>query len=116
MLSFGVFRKFIFGGLVLSPLIGIVIGLIYLPAYRFSKWIQALCSLVTLYVAASLFGFAVGLFDALGLIPNRAIGEVILENVIVSILGITITGYVLVLWPLAFLNHRLLKRAYRPTG
>ena len=113
-LSFGIFGEFVRAGLAASPLMGLVIGIVYLPAYKFPKWVQGLLSLMTLYFAAALFGIAIGIYDALRPIPNRASAEVILQMVITAVWGITITGYFLVLWPLAFLNHRLLSRAFNP--
>jgi hypothetical protein len=89
-------------------------GLAYLPAYKLPRWAQALLSLATLYIAVALFGLAVGIYDAARIIPNRASTEVIFQTLIAMLIGTTFTGYVLVLWPLAFLNHRLLRRAYNP--
>jgi hypothetical protein len=114
VLSLNVFGKLIAGGLAASPLIGLFIGLVYLPAYKLPSWAQGLLALLTLYIAVALFGCAVGVYDALRAIPNRGSGEVILQQVLAAVIGITVSGYVLVLWPLAFLNHRLLNRAYNP--
>lgn len=112
LLSLGVFPPgVVLGGLLVSPLIGLFIGLIFRPAYKLPRFAQFALSLVTLYVAVSLFGLAVGLSDAARDIPNRFTFEVILQAVIASIMGVTM-GYVLILWPLAYLNHRLLARAY----
>ena len=52
-LSFGIFGEFVRAGLAASPLIGLVIGIVYLPAYKLPKWAQGLLSLVTLYVEAA---------------------------------------------------------------
>jgi hypothetical protein len=110
VLSFGVFGGAITGGFAVSPLIGVLIAAAYRPAAKFPNWVQALLYLSSLYVAVALFGTAVGVYDALLLVPNRASVEVIWQMVITAVLGITITGYALILWPLAFLNHRLLSR------
>jgi uncharacterized membrane protein YczE len=113
VLSLGAFsRGIVVGGLIASPLIGTFIGWIFLPAYKLPKFVQFALSLVTLYIAVALFGIGVGLYDATRDIPSRSGSfDVVLQAVIASVIGITMTGYVLLLWPLAFLNHRLLRRA-----
>ena len=112
ILSLGVFPPgVVLGGLLVSPLIGLFIGLIFRPAYRLPRFVQFALSLATLYVAVALFGFAVGLSDAARAIPNRRTIEVIFQAMIGCIMGVTM-GYVLILWPLAYLNHRLLARNY----
>ena len=103
------------GGVLASPFIGLAVGRLLRPAYKFGKKWQALLSLLALYSAAALFGLAVGLYDAFWLDrPDRGAGEVILQAVIAYLWGLTFLFYFVVLWPLAFLNHRLLGRYYRP--
>ena len=114
VLSFGAFGPNIVGGLLASPLIGLLIGILYRPAYKFPKVGQVFLSLASLYLAVGMFGLAAGFYDACWrAIPNRSISEVILQMMIAAVIGITFTGFVLLLWPLAFFNHRLLSRAYR---
>ena len=113
VLSFGAFGSLIIGGLIASPLIGLLVGMLYRPAYKLPKVSQCFLSLVTLYLAVTIFGLAVGFYDAYSrAIPNRITSGVILQTTIAAVWGITFTGYVLLLWPLAFLNHRLLGRAH----
>jgi hypothetical protein len=113
LLSFGLFPpNVVLGGLLVSPLIGLLVGWIFLPAYKLPRFVQFALSLATLYVAVALFGLAVGLSDAAREIANRGTAEVILQAMVACIMGVTF-GYVLVLWPLAYLNHRLLAHAYR---
>src|SRR5882672_11609499 len=57
------FGWYLWGGLVASPLIGLIVGLIYRPAYKLSTSKGVWLSLVTLYVALTLFGLAIALFD-----------------------------------------------------
>lgn len=112
LLSFGAFGSIVIGGLIVSPLIGLVIGFLYLPAYKLSKIGQVLLSLATLYLAATLFGLAVGAYDAFWRnIPNRILSQVVIQSILATLWGITFTGYVVLLWPLSFINHRLLGRA-----
>ena len=111
-------RHIIWGGILVSPLIGLAAGAIYQPAYRLSGTARVAMSLFTLYVAAALFGLAAGLFDAIRGLPGgvaRSPGEVIYQGIIGTLWGITFTGYVVILWPLAHLNHWLVGRfAGRP--
>lgn len=100
----------IVGGLLASPLIGIGVGLIYRPAYYKSPLARVGVSLVTLYFAAALFGMAVGIYDAMRPIPNRLLGEVVLQSVMATLWGVTFTGFFLFLWPLSFANHWLVGR------
>jgi hypothetical protein len=115
LLSFGAFGWLIVGGIIAAPFIGLFIGFLYRPAYRLPKVAQFFAALLTLYAAAALFGLAIGTFDALWRnIPNRTgTIEVILQAMLAALWGVTFTGYVLLLWPLAFLNHRWLGKAYR---
>lgn len=105
----------LWGGLLAAPVIGIITGAVYLPAYRHSRWVRALSALGTLYLAVSLFGLAVGVADALRDIPGRSFGELLLQGVLVTLSGVTFTGYVVILWPLTFANHWFLER-YRESS
>jgi hypothetical protein len=110
ILASGAFGELIVGGLIAAPFIGLLVGLLYRPAYRLPKAAQAFGALLTLYLAVALFGLAVGAFDALWRdIPDRTgTGEVILQAMLAALWGVTFSGYVLLLWPLSFFNHRLL--------
>lgn len=103
----------VWGGIVVAPLIGIAAGAIYRPAYGSHVVARVAMSLLTLYVSTALFGLAVGTFDAVRGLPgggSRDTLEVISQGVFATLWGITFTGYVVVLWPLAYLNHRLVGR------
>ena len=91
-----------------SPLIGLIVGLIYRPAYKLSTSKGVWLSLVTLYVALTLFGLAIALFDLAFGNPVRGHLEGILQTILAVWWGATLTGYVVILWPLAYLNHWLL--------
>ena len=67
-------------------------------------------SLVSLYLAAGLFALAAGLADAARPIPDRIPGAVVIQAVVGVWWGITFTGYLPLLWPLAYLTHALLGR------
>lgn len=100
----------IVGGLLASPLIGIVVGLTYRPAYSKSPWVRLCMSFVTLYFAAALFGMATGVYDAMRPMPTRFVSEIVLQSVIATLWGLTFTGLFLFLWPLSFFNHWLVGR------
>jgi hypothetical protein len=100
-------------GLLASPLIGVLMG-------RFSTGFnlrtvlkRAVIALGTLYFSAILFAIAMGVADYLSpdiLRGPRALTAVIVETVWFVLFGLTYTGYVIVLWPLAYLNHSLIAR------
>jgi hypothetical protein len=106
---------FIWGAFVASPLIGLAVGLLYnyLGVCQRSLVVRIIASLVTLYVAIALFGLAAGLSDALRPIPNRNVGPLVLQGINACVAGITVTGLILALWPLSFLNHSLLCRVQK---
>ena len=97
----------LWGGALASPLIGLLVGLIHLPAYEYSTWKGVWISLLTLYLAAALFGLAMSLFDLAYSSPDRGQLEGVLQTIIAVVWGITFTGYVVILWPLAYWNHRI---------
>jgi len=100
----------IWGGLFASPLIGLMIGLAARLVHALSTTGRIVACLVNLYVAATMFGLAVGVFDVFtGSVSRNAI-EVVLQSIIGVLWGVTFTGYVIFLWPLAYLNHALLWR------
>ena len=106
VLSGSAFPGQIWGGVLGSPPIGIAIGLI---AYRTGPWTtrwRVPLSLVTLYLAATLWGLCIGVFDARFLgTPNDIPSAVVIQTVLAVLWGLTFSGYVVVLWPLAYLNH-----------
>ncbi len=107
LLSFELFGSLIMGGLLAAPLIGLLVGTLYRPAYKFSHMGQTFLSLITLYLAAIAFSLAIGIYDVLWSgVPDRHSGEVIMQPVLATLWGVT--AYIWILWPMAFLNHRLL--------
>jgi hypothetical protein len=68
-------------------------------------------SLLTLYLSAVLFGLAWGITDAIqGLLGGalRGIIEVVYQAILATFYGVTASGFVVFLWPLAHLNHWLM--------
>ena len=101
----------IWGGILISPLIGIAMGLI---AEQFSGWSslggRLLVSLLSLYSSAALFGLGVGALDWFtGTNSGDGWRRIPIEVLRGSILGVwwglTFTGYFLLLWPLSHASH-----------
>jgi hypothetical protein len=109
VLGASAFRSAIWGAVLVSPAIGVVVGLSFRWIHGLSPAARGFASLLSLYVAATLFGLAVGLSD-LARGAKRVPLEVVLQAVPAVLWGLTFTGYFLILWPLAYLNHRLLAR------
>ena len=103
-------RNLVWAAVLAGPLIGATVGELYLIVLGRSRFERAAMALLTLYVAAALFGLAVGAFDVLQGLEDgspRDTLAVLVQGVIASLWGLTFTGYVLFLWPLAYLNHML---------
>ena len=69
---------------------------------------RTVLSLVVLYVAV---GLAMGLYELARDAGHTTPMAVITQDVLASWWGITVTGYVLLLWPLAYLNIHVLGQA-----
>jgi hypothetical protein len=87
------------GGILVSPLIGVLIGLVSRGFSRLGRSGRIAAALADLYLAAFLFLWAAGID------PLRGI-----------LLGLTFTGYFLLLWPLSYANHVLIATAWKPAG
>lgn len=99
----------IVGGLLASPAIGLAVGASTQKWRRWSIPVRIGVSLVSLYAAAALFGLGVGLYDWLIIGgPNRIPHAVVTQAVLAYLWGLTFTGFLVVLWPMAFVNHWLL--------
>lgn len=97
------------GGVIISPIIGFGIGMATRRWYRLNLLLRIALALVSLYAAAVLFGLAVGVHDWLfSDMTNRIWHAVILQTILMFLWGLSLTGYLLVLGPLAYLNHWLM--------
>jgi hypothetical protein len=102
----------IWGGMVASPVIGVLVGLLVQRLQGLSTGSRAVVSLANLYLAACLFGVAVGVYDlATGVNAGpgwrRIPSAVVMQDVLGILWGLTFTGYFLLLWPLSYVNHAL---------
>jgi len=103
------------GGLYASPVIGVIVGLLFQGFSRHSPLGRAILSLLGFYLAVTLFGLAIGITDfATGLQSgpgwSRKPVETVLQAIIGSLWGVTFLGWVLLLWPLAYLNFLIVER------
>jgi hypothetical protein len=104
------------GGIVASPAIGVLIGYI---ARRFNKLRfdrRLLVALGDLYLATYLFQLATGVGQVLAqFLEGRAVdlqGSLVGGPLLGTLLGLTYTGFVLALFPLSYLNHVLIGKAW----
>jgi hypothetical protein len=102
--------RLIWGGVLGSPVIGLIAGAAAMRMKPRTKLAAASISLVSLYMSASLFGISVGIFDWLTGSPERNALELFLQPVPAILWGLTFTAFVVALWPLAYWNHVLLWR------
>jgi len=110
LLAWGLGRKVygtpIWGGIVCAPFIGVAVEALlqrrFEAAAGWARWAVALASV---YVGATLFATAVGIMDAVAGSPARGKLEVVLQAVVGTWWGVTFTGFLVALWPLAYLTH-----------
>ncbi len=101
-------RSTIWAGVLAAPFIGLIVGAIAQPLFeRALGFRRALVALGSLYLGATLFGVAVGTYDWSH--TSRLATEVVLQDVIAVWWGLTATGFLLVLWPLAYCTHLYLE-------
>ena len=103
----------IWWGVLASPFIGVLVGLAAARLRKLPAGGRAFVSLVGLYGATSLFGLVVGLGDLAtgvnsGEGSHRIPSAVIIQSVLGFLWGLTFTGYIVVLWPLSYVNHLLI--------
>ena len=101
----------IWGGMLVAPLIGFLIGRLSWPLHHKPRWVQIAGSLLYLYGAAVCFAIGMALFSAL-LGPRYVrFSAGLMEHVLAVLWGLTFGGCALVLWPLSFFNQRLVSQA-----
>jgi hypothetical protein len=110
-IGYHAFGDLIWGGIVLAPLIGILIGRLAWPIRNKPRWVQIAGSLFYLYVAATCFAIGMAVCSTLVGPRNVRFSSALMETVLPVLWGMTFGGYALVLWPLSFFNHRLVWQA-----
>ena len=101
----------IWAGILASPFIGLVVGLLIQPRFVASSGVwRVVWALVGLYLGAVLFGIAIGVADEISRqSADHVAGAALIEAVLAVLWGVTVTGFVLVLAPLAYLTHWFLE-------
>lgn len=97
----------IWPGVLAAPAIGLVVGSPLQRAFeRARAGRRRVLALLTLYSGATLFGLVIGLGTWMGVSPGtRRFPSVLVEPIIGVWWGLTLTGFLLALWPLAYLTH-----------
>jgi hypothetical protein len=96
----------IWGGIVAAPFIGVAVAALLQRRFEGATgWARWLVALASLYAGATLFAIAVGITDAFAGSPARGKIEVVLQAVVGTWWGVTLTGFLIALWPLAYLTH-----------
>ena len=115
VLSHGAFGNGIWAGVIAAPLIGVWAGAASAHFERRSAPIQACLALLSLYGTAVVFGLAcgVGVLLSGGTTAGGPPAAVILQCLVLVLLGLTLTGYFIVLWAVAFVNHLFIVRVAR---
>ncbi len=99
----------LWGGVVAAPFIGVAVAAGLQARFEYaSGWQRWLTALGSLYLGATLFALAVGITGALTGSPTRNPLEVVWEAVLGTWWGVTLTGFLIALWPLAYLTHIVL--------
>jgi hypothetical protein len=111
LIGYQAFGYRLWGGIALAPLIGMLIGRLSSPLSDKPRIVQIAGSLIYLYVAASCFAIAMAMWSAGFGRHNVSMPAALLEHVLAVLWGLTFGGYVFVLWPLAFVNHRIVWHA-----
>jgi len=101
----------IWGGVLAAPVIGVIVGLLLQgPFERQAGARRALVALASVYLGATLFGVAIGIADWRVLTAGTVHPlESLAEAVLAVWWGITLTGFLLFLWPLAYGTHWILE-------
>ncbi len=101
------FGRSIWPGVLAAPAIGLVVGAVLQGAFESAaRGGRRFIALLSLYGGATLFALAIGLGAMLGVSPGtRQFPAALLEPVIGVWWGLTLTGFVIALWPMAYLTH-----------
>lgn len=96
----------LWGGIAAAPFLGVLVAVVLQDRFEAtSSWRRWLVALGSLYLGATLFALAVGLADLLTGGAGRGAVEVIFQAIIGTWWGVTLTGFLIALWPLAYLTH-----------
>jgi hypothetical protein len=98
------------GGVLAAPLIGLAIGLTIHPRFAAGAgWRRGAWTLLSVYLGAIGFGLSIACGELLARGQGgRMLAAVVMEPVVAILWGVTMTGYLLFLWPLAWFTHWLI--------
>jgi hypothetical protein len=106
----------VFGGLLASPGIGLLVGIGLRRTRGAPTWLRGLACVAAIYGAAALFRLGVGVADwIVGASMHRDAAGVVLEPVLAYLWGLTFLGYVLVFAPASWLSLWAMER-FRTTA
>jgi len=102
-------------GLIASPLIGVAVGWLYRPLHRAPMALHLILPIISLYVAAMLFGVAVGIADTAlrWTVDDLRLTTLVPGAVLVVWWGLTFGGLIIFFGPMAILNHVILRQLDR---
>jgi hypothetical protein len=105
----------VWGGLVAAPVIGVLVGLLSRNFSELGWSAKVTVALANLYLAVWLFIMAANVVKLLAGEGGWSQGFKALVSgpIIGAFLGLTYTGFVLFLWPLSYVNHTLIGRAWK---
>jgi hypothetical protein len=109
------------GGIVAAPVIGLLVGHIARRFSSLSRPQRIWVALADLYLATYLFLLAAGIGDVVrGLVARSHVETVqrllVVDPLLGTLLGLTYTGFVVVLFPLSYFNHVLIGKAWDQTS
>jgi hypothetical protein len=100
-------RELFGAGFMFAPVIGVLAGIVAAWFKDVDVFAMAFVSLVSLYLTAALFGLGAGIVLQL-LYPRPPVP--VLTTALLLPYGMTIGGFVMWMWPLAYFNHRFVAR------
>ena len=101
------FGDAIWTGVLSAPAIGLATGALLQRRFEeASAWPRRGLALLSLYLGATLFAIMIGVGTMIGIAPGqRHFHSALIEPLLGTWWGITLTGFFLVLWPLAYATH-----------
>lgn len=102
------------GGIIAAPVIGVLVGLLSREFSELGRPARIMIALADLYLAVWLFLLATNVVRVLfgGAGPLQASEAFVSGPVVGTLLGLTYTGFVVLLWPLSYVNHTLVAREW----
>jgi hypothetical protein len=100
-------------GLIAAPAIGVAMGLVSRAFHRQNTTERIVIAAGTLYAAAAWFGLSIDLAAIFGNgLPQHIASGLGFQGAFWMMVGMTATGYVVLLTPLAYLNHAIIGQCW----